>query len=141
MIDISPNITLDEREIHLEFIQSPGPGGQNVNKLATSVHLWFDVINSPSLTHEVRTRLMHIAGRRMTASGELHIRAQRYRTQEQNRRDAVERLIALIQQAAQRPKRRHKTKPTAASRERRLESKRQLSQTKQSRRVVRLDMD
>jgi len=135
MIRITATITIGEQEIHQEFIRASGPGGQNVNKVATAVQLRFDVAHSPSLPEDVRERLTRLAGRRMTKEGYLIIDARRFRTQEQNREDAVDRLVNLIGQAAQRPKVRKKTKPTAASTERRLESKHHRSKIKYLRRA------
>jgi ribosome-associated protein len=123
MIRIDHRISIDERELEERFIRASGPGGQNVNKLATAVQLRFDVRHSPSLPAQVRTRLERLAGRRLTRDGELVINAQRHRTQERNRQDALERLIALIQRAAVAPVPRRPTKPTAGARERRLQSK------------------
>jgi ribosome-associated protein len=123
MIRVNAQISIDEREIEESFIRSSGPGGQNVNKLATAVQLRFDVRRSPSLPDDVRARLETLAGRRLTRDGVLVINAQRHRTQERNRQDALDRLIALIRQAAVRPLPRRPTRPTAGSRERRIESK------------------
>ena len=123
MIRITDNIAIDEREIEERFIRASGPGGQNVNKLSTAVQLRFDARHSPSLPDDVRERLERLAGKRLTREGVLVITAQRHRTQERNRADAVERLIELIRQAAVRPLIRRPTKPTKASRVRRLESK------------------
>jgi ribosome-associated protein len=136
MIRITPDITLREAELKLDFVRSSGPGGQNVNKVATAVQLRFDVRRSNSLREEVRQRLIRIAGKRVNKEGVLLIDARRFRTQERNRQDAVERLIQWIRRAAERPKKRIKTKPTAGSRERRLEGKRQRSETKRLRREL-----
>ena len=136
MIHITPTITIDEREIHEEFIRSSGPGGQNVNKVATAVQLRFDVAESPSLPDDVRERLIRLAGRRITEGGVLIIDARRFRTQERNRQDAIERLVELIRKAAEKPKRRRKTRPTQASKRRRLETKRHRGKTKRMRRPM-----
>jgi len=137
MIYIDYRISLDEKEIHEDFIRSSGPGGQNVNKVATAVLLRFDAGNSKSLPDDVRERLISIAGRRITKDGMLLIKAARFRTQEQNRKDAVERLADLIKKAAVPPPRpRKKTRPSKASRERRIETKHRRSETKTTRRLV-----
>ena len=133
MIQITPAIEINEREIQLEFIRASGPGGQKVNKVATAVQLRFDAANSPSLPDEVRRRLIRLAGKRMTEDGVLVIHARRFRSQDRNRRDAIDRLIALIRKASIRPKSRLKTKPSKASKERRLEAKRRRSRTKHKR--------
>ena len=137
MIPITDTISIDEGEINCDFVHASGPGGQNVNKVATAVQLRFDVRGSPSLPSEVKTRLERLAGSRMTQDGELILQAQRHRTQERNRREALQRLVSLVQQAAHPPKRRRRVQPTAASRRRRLESKRQRGETKRLRRRVR----
>ena len=134
MIRITNNIVLDDSEIETRFIRSSGPGGQNVNKLATAVQLRFDLRNSPALREDVRTRAMRLAGRRLTLDGILVITAQRFRTQERNRADARERLVELIRQAAVRPVKRRATKPTKASKERRIEGKKLRSGVKNLRR-------
>jgi ribosome-associated protein len=134
MIQITPTIAIDESEITLEFVRASGPGGQNVNKVASAVQLRFDARNSPSLPDAVRERLARIAGKRMTEDGVLIIEARRFRTQERNRQDAFDRLVALIQKAAQKPKARRKTKPPPASKRRRLEAKRRRSEKKRLRR-------
>lgn len=133
MIQITPNIRIPEREIVLRFVRSSGPGGQNVNKVATAVQLRFDVARSPSLADDVRARLVRLAGRRVTADGILIIEADRFRTQERNREDAVMRLVELIRLAAQRPKPRKKTKPSKAAKEKRIEQKKRRSGIKKLR--------
>ena len=133
MIRITDTIAIEERELEESFIRSSGPGGQNVNKLATAVQLRFDVRRSPSLPDGVRTRLERLAGRRLTNEGVLVITAQRHRTQERNRQDALDRLIELIRDATVVPKRRRPTRPTAGSRERRIESKKRRAGTKRLR--------
>ncbi len=140
MIKITPQIELDENEIHEEFIRSSGPGGQNVNKVSTAVHLRFDVNNSSSLPEKIRHRLIRLAGNRITKDGILVIKAERHRTREHNRRDAVNRLADLIIEASKVPKYRVRTKPSLTARRRRLEEKRKRGQTKKQRqRVYRSD--
>jgi ribosome-associated protein len=134
MIRITDRISIDESELEESFIRASGPGGQNVNKLASAVQLRFDVRRSPSLSDDVRTRLERLAGRRLTRDGVLVITAQRHRTQERNREDARERLVALIRQAATPPVPRRPTRPTKASRERRIESKKRRASIKGLRR-------
>jgi ribosome-associated protein len=136
VITVTPGIAIDESEIREEFVRAAGPGGQNVNKVATAVQLRFDVRNSPSLPAAVRARLLGIAGRRVTGEGVLVIIARRHRTQEQNRREARARLVDLIRRAAMRPKIRRATAPTAASRRRRREEKERQAATKRLRRTA-----
>jgi ribosome-associated protein len=136
MIHITPTIAIDESEIHYEFIRASGPGGQNVNKVSTAVQLRFDVATSPSLPDDVRERLIHLAGGRITEAGILIIDARRFRTQDRNRQDGINRLVGLIRKATERPKRRLKTSPTLASKMRRMEVKRRRSETKRIRRPV-----
>ncbi|MGA2894788.1 MAG: alternative ribosome rescue aminoacyl-tRNA hydrolase ArfB [Xanthobacteraceae bacterium] len=133
MIRVTPEIDIDEREIEEHFVRASGPGGQNVNKLSTAVQLRFDVRRSPSLAGEVRNRLERLAGSRLTNDGVLVLTAQRHRTQLRNRQDALDRLIDLIRQAAVRPVKRRPTKPTKASRERRIEGKKRRSGVKRLR--------
>jgi ribosome-associated protein len=133
-IPINTRLSLDPAEIQFSFIRSSGPGGQNVNKVATAVQLRFDARRSPSLPDAVASRLLRLAGKRATTGGEIVITAQRFRTQEANRKDATDRLVEMIAAAAVAPKKRVKTKPTRASKERRLESKKRNSATKQARR-------
>ena len=135
MIRITDHISIDEREIEESFVRSSGPGGQNVNKLATAVQLRFDVRGSPSLPNDVAVRAMRLAGKRLTKEGVLVIVAQNHRTQERNRADALDRLVALLQEAAVRPILRRATKPTKASREKRLEGKKIRSGIKGMRRA------
>ena len=123
MIRVTATIELDEREIEESFVQASGPGGQNVNKVATAVRLRFDVAHSPSLPIPVRARLARLAGKRLTRDGVLVITAQRHRTQAMNRADALDRLVELIREASVPPTPRRATRPTLGSKKRRLESK------------------
>ena len=120
-------------ELRFEFLRSSGPGGQNVNKVATAVRLRFDVRASASLSPEVAERLLRLAGRRATAAGEIVLLGQRHRTQEGNRADVIDRLDALVEQAERAPRKRRPTKPSKASRERRLEAKKRRGEAKRTR--------
>ena len=133
MIRITPEITIQESEISYDFVRASGPGGQHVNKVATAVQLRFHAIGLPPSVH---ARLKSLAGKRMTESGELIIRASRFKSQERNRQDALNRLVDLISRAAQKPKRRRKTRPTLASKKRTLAAKQHRSRLKQSRQRV-----
>jgi ribosome-associated protein len=136
VIRINAEIAIEEREIEESFLRSPGPGGQNVNKLKTAVQLRFDVRRSPSLPEPVRRRLERLAGRRITGEGVLVLTAQRHRTRERNRADALERLVELIRKAAVPPMPRRPTRPTVGSKQRRLEAKKRRGRNKQLRRQI-----
>lgn len=135
-IVVTDRIRIPEREIEEHFVRASGPGGQNVNRVATAVQLRFDAGSSPSLPEDVRGRLMRLAGSRLTREGVVVIEARRHRTQEQNRKDALERLKALIRKSAERPRSRKPTRPTRASRRRRLEAKTRKGRLKRLRRSV-----
>jgi ribosome-associated protein len=136
MIRVTENIIINEKEIKEDFIRASGPGGQNINKVATSVHLRFDVYNSPSLPDDVRGRLVLLARGRINREGILIIKAGRFRTQDRNRQDAINRLIDLIRKASVIPKTRRRTRPTLSSRKRRMEEKRRRGDIKLARRPV-----
>ena len=133
MIQISPSIQIDEHELQFDYIRASGPGGQNVNKVATAVQLRFDIANSSSLASDIKGRLIRLAGKRVSIEGILHIEAKRYRTQEQNRTDAIQRLVELVRKSLLTPKKRFKTKPTQTSREKRLKEKKQRGEVKKIR--------
>ena len=132
MFEITPSIKIDERELEIDFIRASGPGGQNVNKVATAAQLRFDV-RASSLPEEVKARLIHLASKRMTSEGVLLIEAKRFRTQEQNREDALQRFIELVRKSLVKPKVRKKTKPTAAAKEERLKEKKRKGEIKRLR--------
>jgi ribosome-associated protein len=133
VIPVTADISVDEREIRFEYIRASGPGGQKVNKSSSAVQLRFDVIGSQSLPEDVRARLTAIAGRKISEEGILVIEAKRFRSQDQNRQDAVRRLCSLIRQAARKPRYRKPTRPGGAARERRLEEKKRRSDLKKQR--------
>lgn len=133
---ITPHLSIDESEIKEEFVLSSGPGGQNINKVATGVQLRFDVAHSPSLPDDVRKRLIALAGRRITSDGELIIESKVFRSQRRNRQEARRKLVELIQLASKKPKVRKKSQPTEESRQRRLSHKRQRGETKKLRQRI-----
>ena len=133
MLQITPSLQIDERELQLEYIRASGPGGQNVNKVATAVQLRFDIVNSPALASDIKGRLIRLAGKRVNADGVLLIEARRFRTQEANREDAIQRLVEMIRKVLVPPKPRKKTKPTVASREKRLQEKKRKGEVKKIR--------
>jgi ribosome-associated protein len=133
MIQITPTLYLREQELAFQFVRSSGPGGQNVNKVATAVILRFDALHSPSLPEDIRARLLHLAGRLAAADGNIIIQARRFRSQDRNREDALTRLSRLLQKAEIKPIKRKKSKPTKASKEKRLQTKRLLGEKKRFR--------
>ena len=135
MIEITPSIAVDPREIDESFVRSPGPGGQNVNKVATAVQLRFDLRRSPSLPEAVRARAERLAGRRLTKDGVLVITAARFRSQERNREDALARLVALLREATRAPATRKPTRPSAGAKRRRLDEKTRRGAVKKLRRA------
>jgi ribosome-associated protein len=141
MIRITSDLSIDKKEISLEFVKSSGPGGQKVNKASSAVQLRFDVANSPSLPEAVRQRLTKLAGSRINESGVLIIDARRFRTQTQNRQDAIDRLVDLIREASKKPKSRKKTRPSKAAKERRLANKHRQSEKKRTRRQISRDAE
>jgi ribosome-associated protein len=141
MIHVTPTISIDENELEFEFVRSGGPGGQNVNKVASAVQLRFDAAHSRAIAPAVFERLRTLAGRRMTKDGVVVIHASRYRTQEGNRQDAIARLVDMVARAAVRPKSRKKTRPTLAAKKKRLEEKRRRSDIKKRRRPAGRDDD
>jgi ribosome-associated protein len=134
MLEITPTLLLDESELQFDFIRSAGPGGQNVNKVATAVQLRWDVRNTAALPPEVKERLIKLAGSRVTEDGILIIEARRYRTQEQNRDDAIQRLVALVQKALEKPKVRKKTRPSVTASAARVDEKKRRGAVKRTRR-------
>ena len=133
VIRINAQLGIEESEISFDFIRASGPGGQKVNKSSTAVQLRFDVLHSPSLPEDVRCRLAALAGKRLSEEGILIIQARRFRSQDRNRQDAVDRLAALVRRAAHEPRRRRPSRPGAAARERRLQEKKQRSTLKKQR--------
>ena len=140
MLEITPTVRIDERELQIDFVRASGPGGQNVNKLATAAQLRFDV-KASSLPEDAKVRLLKLAGNRITTEGELLIEAKRFRTQEQNREDAIQRFTELVRKSLVKPKARKKTKPTQASREERLKEKKRRGEIKKMRQSRSVERD
>jgi len=136
MLRVTPDIAIGEHEIKYDFVRSSGPGGQNVNKVSSAVQLRFNVNDSASLPPEVKNRLRKLAGKKLSTDGTLIIQASRFKRQEKNRQDAIERLVRLIRQATVKPKKRVKTRPSRKAKQRRLETKRHRSRLKRTRRAV-----
>lgn len=141
MLEIAPNVSIDDSELRFDFVRASGPGGQNVNKVASSVQLRFDIRNSPSLEPDVKERLIKLAGSRVTEDGILIIEAKRYRTQDQNRYDAMQRLITWVQKALEKPKVRRATRPTVTAKAARVGDKKKHGEIKRIRRYVPEDWD
>lgn len=127
---VTQDLAIDDSELKISFMRSPGPGGQNVNKVATGVHLRFNITHSPSLSEDIRARLIVLVGKKLTSTGDIIIRATRYRTQNRNKEDAIQRLREFIQKAAEPPKKRKKTKPSQAAKTARIENKKMRAKTK-----------
>jgi ribosome-associated protein len=132
MLEITPSLRIDERDLQIDYVRASGPGGQNVNKVATAAQLRFDV-HASALPEEARERLIHLAGKRVTAEGLLLIEAKRFRTQEHNREDAIQRFVELVRRSLVKPKARKKTKPTRAAKEMRLKEKKRRAEIKKIR--------